>query len=155
MTSVFSYLLTFFGVVFWFFRAIITFCFQIDKPLFATPIDVNFEIFILFATLPCILLVIKRNLIGAACYFGLYFVYFGNALYQGILEIQAGATIVNVSNLFCVLLGVLIPMLTFFDILFNRNRNGYGNNKKTDWYYKNEKYDRELDERADKNQYRI
>lgn len=155
MTSVFSYLLTFFGIAFWFFRAIVTFCYQLDMPLFATPIDVNFEIFILFATLPCILLVLKRNIVGAAMYFGLYAIYFGNALYQGILEIQAGATIVNISNFVCVCIGVLIPTLTFLDILFNKNRNGYGNDKKTDWYYKDKKYDREMDERADKNQYRI
>lgn len=155
MTSIFSYLLTFLGILFWFFRAIVTLCYQIDKPLFATPINVELEILLLFLTLPCILLVMKRNLIGATLYWGLYASYFGTALYEGILEIQAGATIVNLSNLVCVLLGVLIPTFTFFDILFNKNRSGYGKDKKTDWYYNNEKYDREFDERADRNQYRL
>lgn len=155
MTTVFSYLLTILGIVFWFFRAIVTLFYQMDMPLFATPLNADIEILILFVTLPCILLVMKRNIVGAAMYFGLYASYFGTALYEGILEIQAGATIVNISNLVCVAIGVIIPTLTFLDILFNKNRNGYGTNKKTDWYYKNEKYDRELDERADKNQYRI
>ena len=27
--------------------------------------------------------------------------------------------------------------------------------KKTDWFYKNEKFDREIDERADRNKYRL
>ena len=142
MTSIFSYLLTIFGIVFWFFRAIVTVMFQIDQPLFATPINVELEILILFLTLPCILLVIKRNIIGAAMYFGLYGTYFGTALYESILEMQAGGiTIVNSSNMFCVILGILIPMLTFVDILVNKNRQGLGANKNTDWYYKNEEYD--------------
>lgn len=156
MTSLFSYLLTFLGVIFWVFRAITTVLYQLDVDFFATPINVNFEIFILFATLPCILLVIRRNIIGAAMYLALYVTYFGTALYEVIIGMQSGGvTIVNTSNLFCVVLGIIIPVLTFFDILLNKNRKGFSGNKKTDWYYNNAKYDREMDERADRNQYKI
>lgn len=156
MTSLFSYLITILGVMFWFFRAIVTVCYQLDMEFFATPLNVNIEIAILFATLPCILLVIKRNIIGAAMYLGIYIAYFGTALYNAIIEIQTtGVTLVNSSNLLCIVLGVIIPTLTFLDILINKNRNGFGGDKKTDWFYKNEAYDRKLDERADKNQYRL
>lgn len=46
-------------------------------------------------------------------------------------------------------------MLTFLDILVNKNRNLGSGTKKADWFYKNEDYDRKFDERADRNQYRL
>ena len=36
----------------------------------------------------------------------------------------------------------------------DKNRKAHPKDKKTDWFYKNEQYDRKLDERADKNNYR-
>lgn len=156
MTSLLSYLLTFFGIVFWFFRAIATVLYQLDYEFFATPLNTNIEILVLFATLPCIILVVKRNIVGAAAYFGIYAAYFGTALYEAIISAQAtGLNIVNSANMFCIVLGVIIPMLTFFDILFNKNRTLGNGNKKADWFYKNEDYDRQYDERADRNQYKF
>lgn len=156
MTSLFSYLLTFFGIAFWFFRAIATVLYQLDFDFFATPLNTNVEIAVLFATLPCIILVVKRNIVGAAAYFGIYAAYFGTALYEAIVSAQAtGLNLINSSNMLCILLGVLIPMLTFFDILFNKNRTLGNGNKKADWFYKNEDYDRQYDERADRNQYKF
>ena len=145
MTSLFSYLITILGVVFWFFRAIVTLFYQLEVDFFATPLNVDLEIAVLFATLPCMLLVIKRNLIGATLYFAIYISYFGTALYNAVIEMQAtGVTIVNSSNLICICLGVIIPTLTFLDILINKNRKGFVSDKKT-----------EFDERADRNQYKL
>ncbi len=156
MTSLFSYLLTFFGIVFWFFRAIATLMYQLDVEFFAKPINVTLEIVVLFATLPCILLVVKRNIVGAAAYMGIYVTYFGTSLYEAILGVQAtGLNLVNSSDMLCTVVGVIIPILTFLDILLNKNRSMGKDNKKGDWFYKNEAFDREFDERADRNQYRI
>jgi hypothetical protein len=156
MTSIFSYLLTFFGIAFWFFRAIATLLYQLDYSFFATPLNVNVEIAILFATLPCLVLVVKRNIVGAACYLGIYAAYFGTALYEAIVEMQVtGITVVNSSNLLCICLGVIIPMLTFLDILFNKHRTLGNGKKREDWFYGNEQYDRKFDERADRNQYKF
>lgn len=156
MTTLFSYLLTFIGIAFWFFRVIATFLFQIGTDFFAKPINVDAEIVILFLTVPCMLLVIKRNIIGAALYVALYVTYFGQALYDNITLMQeGGVTLMGSSDMILLFVGVLIPILTFFDIFLNKSRVGHGGDKKTDWYYKNEAYDRKLDERADKNQYRL
>ena len=156
MISLFSYFLTFAGIIFWFFRVFVTLFYQLDISFFAEPLNVNTEIVVLFLTIPCILLVIKRNIIGAAAYFGIYLAYFGTALYENFITMQeTGANLVNTSDFACLCIGVLIPFLTFLDILINRNRIGLNPNRKTDWYYKNEAYDRKLDERADKNQYRL
>lgn len=156
MTSLFSYLITFFGVLFWLFRVITTLLYQLDIDFFATPLNTNIEIIILFATLPCLILVVKRNIVGAAAYLGIYAAYFGTALYESVMSVStSGLTIANSSNLLCVCIGVLIPILTFIDILFNRNKSLGKGNKKADWFYKNEEYDRNFDERADRNQYKL
>lgn len=156
MTTLFSYLLTFLGIIFWIFRAIVAICYQMEKDFFAQPLNETMEIVVLFATLPCILLVIKRNLIGAAAYFGIYGAYFGTSLYEAFMNIQeVGYTVVNSADLICLLIGVLIPLFTFLDVLLNKHRGNFGADKKTRWFYTNEKYDREFDERADRNQYRL
>ena len=76
MTSLFSYLLTFFAIIFWAFRAIATLLFQLEVDFFTQPLNVTYEIMVLFATLPCLILVVKRNIVGAAAYLGLYVAYF-------------------------------------------------------------------------------
>ena len=52
-------------------------------------------------------------------------------------------------------MGIVIPTLTFLDILFNKSRKGKGGDKNTDWFFTNKDYDREFDERSDRNQYRL
>lgn len=156
MTTLFSYLLTFLGVIFWCFRAIATVMYQLDKTFFAVPLNDTLEIIVLFATLPCLLLVIRRNLIGAAAYLGIYGSYFGTALYEAFVKAgEVGYNVMNVSDIMCLVVGVLIPLLTFLDILFNKHRGNFGLDNKTKWFYNNEKFDREFDERADRNQYRL
>jgi hypothetical protein len=156
MTTLFSYLLTFLGVIFWGFRAVITVLYELKVDCFATPLNLNMEIVVLFATLPCLLLVFKRNIIGAAGYFGIYGAYFGTALYDAFMNVKdVGYTVMNVSDILLLIAGVLIPFLTFIDILLNKHRGNFGADSHTKWFYSNEKYDRKFDERADRNQYRL
>ena len=61
MTTLFSYLLTFLGVIYWFFRALVTVLYQMEIDFFAVPLNDTIEVIVLFATLPCLLLVIKRK----------------------------------------------------------------------------------------------
>ena len=39
-------------------------------------------------------------------------------------------------------------------VLLDKNRKNNPKDKKTDWFYQNEEFDRKLDDRADKNNYR-
>jgi len=156
MISVFSYLLTFMGVIFWGFRAIATLLFQLDRPFFAHPVNVTYEIIVLFLTLPCLIGVVKRNIVFAAAYLGLYAAYFGQVLYDAIIEAGAsGLNIVNSSDMLITTIGIIIPLLTFLDILFNKNRALGKGAHKEDGFYANEKFDRNFDERADRNQYKF
>ena len=40
-------------------------------------------------------------------------------------------------------------------VLLDKNRKAHPVDKKTDWFYKNEKFDRQFDERADRNEYKF
>ena len=156
MTTLFSYLLTFLGVIFWFFRVITTVLYELDIEFFSVPLNETLEIIVLFATLPCLLLVFKRNIVGAAAYLGIYGAYFGTALYNQLTGInQEGITVVSASDSLILFVGILIALFTFLDILLNNHRGNFGADSKTRWFYNNEKYDRQFDERADKNQYKF
>ena len=58
------------------------------------------------------------------------------------------------ADLMLSIIGIIIPLAVLIDLLLDRGRKEHPVDKKTDWFYKNEKFDRELDERADKNNYR-
>ena len=152
----FSYLITLMGGVFWVFRLIVasTYSLGIDFPII--PFDINMEVILLFVTIICMIFIIKRNIFGALVYFVGYGLYFGNDLYSGIVNILKGqAEASSYLNVFISLLGILIPFFIVMDIFLNKDRKGNAKDRKTDWYYNNKDYDRDLDERADKNQYKF
>lgn len=156
MTSLFSYLITMLAGIFWLIRIIISIAYTMEADIGIEPLNFNIEIALLFFTLVCIVFIVKRNIIGALMYFISYGLYFGTDLYNGIINIMEGQTeLVDYATLFLSFIGVVIPFLTVMDIFFNKERKGSTRDKKTDWFYTNKEYDRKLDERADKNQYKF
>ena len=57
-------------------------------------------------------------------------------------------------NAFVSAVGLIIAFCVFFDLLVNSIRKRDPKDKKTDWFFNNEQYDRKYDDRADKNEYR-
>jgi len=53
------------------------------------------------------------------------------------------------------LLDYIIPFLAFANIGLSSGKKGSVRNKKTDWFYGTDEYERNLDDRADKNQYKF
>lgn len=156
MTSLFSYLITMLGGIFWLIRVVIAVAYTMSADIGIEPLDPNIEIILLFITLFCMIFIIKRNIIGALVYFVAYGLYFGTDLFNGITNIINGQTgLVDYLSLFLSLIGVIIPFLTVMDIFLNKERKGSTKDAKTDWFYTNEEYTRKLDERADKNQYKF
>lgn len=156
--TLFSYMLTIWGVILWIFRIVVCALYTNGTPFIVEPLNVTFEIILLFATIPCIVLVFKRNIIGAACYMAIYVSYFGTAIYNTMngIESSDGLNAGSSIDLAVSIFGIIIPILTFLDILLNKHRKSIiSKNKSTDWYYKNSEYDRKFDERADRNQYKI
>ena len=119
------------------------------------PLNMQTEIILLFVVLLCLVFIIKRNIVGALIYLLSYGLYFGVDLYTNIVGIMSGgATLETSLNAFVSLIGIVIPIAVFFDLILDKNRKAHPVENKTDWFYQNEQYDREVDERADKNNYR-
>ncbi len=157
MKSLSSYLITIMAVFYWVFRVIVSLMYAVGKEFVCQPLDANLEIIILFLTIPCIILIIRRNLIVATLYFGMYAAYFGTILFNSLTGMPAETETWAFSDgpsIIATALGVIIPLLIFLDVLIQKSR-FHTPDRKTDWYYENEKYDREFDQRADRNQYKI
>lgn len=155
MRSMTSYLLLIFMVMFWIFRVVVAFTASIGVDIGFVPMNMNIEIILLFVTMVGIAFVGKRMLIGAVIYLVSYGLYFGVDMYHIVMGIMGGATtITDYSNAMASFIGVVLPLVVFFNLLIDKNRTNHPVDKKTDWFYKNEQYDRKLDERSDQNQYR-
>ena len=156
--SILSFMISILSVVFWLFRFAVCIAATLELDFICEPLNMGLEIALLFATLPCFIFVFKRNIVGAAIYVAVYGMYFGNALYNTINQInpEQGLNVANQIDMVCAIVGIVLPVLTFIDILFNKHRRAIvGGHKETDWYYNDDKYERNFDERADRNQYKI
>ena len=103
------------------------------------------------------ILVVKRKLIGGLLYLLAYGIYFGVDIANNVQNLANAVESLDMGvyiNLFMSLIGVILPIAVMFDLLLDKNRKLHPKDKKTDWFYTNQKFDRELDERADKNNYR-
>ena len=152
-------LLVMFVAMFWVFRLIVAFMYEIGKDLGGiVPYNQQMEIILLFVVLLCMILIVKRKMVGALLYLVAYGMYFGTNLVSTFENMaNSGEGLVDITiylNGFIALLGVALPIAVLLDLLLDKNRKAHPKDKKTDWFYKNEKFDRKLDERADKNNYR-
>lgn len=149
MVGMISYLISFLGIIFWIFRVVVVFCATMEINFFVAPINLNLEIGVLFVSIPCFALILKRNLGGAFVYFIVFAFYFGNDLYKCLTASTGTPQQVMID-----FIGVILPLISLLDIALNKNRYGSGEDKKTVWFYGNKEFDREFDERADRNNYR-
>ncbi len=153
-----TWLLACFMVMFWAFRVVVTLMAELHQDFGGiVPLNKILEIILLFVVLVCIVLVVKRKMIGALIYLLSYGMYFGTDILKNvntILEAEGQLPATTFMNLFVSFIGIILPVAILLDMLVDRNRKNNPKDKKTDWFYKNEKFDRQLDERADKNNYR-
>ena len=162
MANFSTWLLAMFMVMFWMFRAIVALCTQFSIE-FMGIVAYNFtwEVIIAFGTLLCILLVVKRKMIGSLLYLMLYGVYFGEHFITNIVTLIQGQGSFDISiamNLFVDIVAILLAAFVLLDMLVDKGRKANPIDRKTDWYFKNEKYDEELkkrDQREDNNEYKF
>lgn len=153
-----TWLLACFMVMFWAFRALVTLMAELHQDFGGiVPLNKTLEIILLFVVLVCIVLVVKRKMVGALIYLLSYGMYFGTDILKNIntiIEAEGQLPATTFMNLFVSFIGIILPVAILLDMLVDRNRKNNPKDKKTDWFYKNEKFDRQLDDRADKNNYR-
>ena len=157
MKSLFSYLITFCAVIYWIFRVIVSLMYAQESEFICKPLNLTLEIIILFLTIPSIIFIIKRNIITATLYFAMYAAYFGTIVYNSLtvyFNSEGAMSFNDTTALLFNALGVLIPFLVFLDIFIQRNRFNPAD-RDTDWFYNNKEFDRNMDSRADTNQYKI
>ena len=148
-----TWLLTIFMAMFGAFRVIVTITNQQGLPLGGLVIEnLTLEIALIFITLLCLILVAKRKMLGAIIYAITHVFYYG----IGLLNILSRAVDINNSlEILVSAIGLILPLLVLFDTLADKTRKLSPSDKKTDWFYKNEEFDRKFDERADRNEYRL
>ena len=151
MESVFDFLCGILMTMYWLFRIVIAALvfLEIEIPISITYL--NIEIIVLFVTLICIICVFKRKVLGSFLYFLMYGGYFGFDLYNIIKENAVSTSIPTVGMDFIAIILAAVVLLNI--ILSKTMRIARKNN--TEWFYGGKQYDRKLDERADKNNYRI
>ena len=158
MKSVVSWLLVFFMAMFWVFRVIVALSAQFGGDFGGfTVLDNTAEIVLLFVSLVCFLLIVKRVIWGGLIYLAGYGWYFGSYIISNVIPpLTAGEPIDPsvLENAFAGMLALIIGLSIVIDIAVQRTKLKHFSDNKTDWYFNTDKYDRKLDERADKNQYR-
>lgn len=154
MKNLTTYLFVIFMAMFWFFRIIVAICYNMGIEFITTPTDLNFEIILIFLTFVAMILVVKRSVLGAIIYLIGNGLYFGTNIYNIMVSTNNGV-LTSYSDIAIALLGIILPLLILFDLLLDKNRKAHPVDKKTDWFYKNNEFDRKLDERADKNHYKF
>ena len=156
MKSLSSWLIAIFMIMFWGFRVIVAVTGQMEVPFAVKPYDNMTEIILCFVVLALVPFIFKRKLWAAIIYLGVYGWYFGRGLFTNTMAIINAETLATdiYLDMFVGLIAITLALVAVFDLLFERVKMKNPVNKDTDWFYKNKEYDRQLDERADKNNYR-
>lgn len=155
MKKLSTYLLIMFMIMFWMFRVVVALGNSVGNN-FGFPVDnLQAEIVLLFVNVVLIVLVFKRKIIGSIGFLVANLWYFGPKLVNALTTMGAGsADIYTFDAAFESLIALVLAIAILFDMLLDKNRMNNPKDKKTDWFYKGKQYDRQLDERADKNNYR-
>ena len=162
MSNFSTWMIAIFMIMFWIFRAIVALCTQYSIDFLGLEAyNFNLEVIIAFATVICIVLVVKRIMAGSLIYLVMYGAYFGEHLVANLITLLQGNTALTVDasmNLISDLIAIVLALFSVVDMLVDKGRKVNPIDKKTDWYFKNEKYDEELkgkDQREDKNEYKF
>ncbi len=157
MKNLSTWLLVFFMGMFLVFRIIVCLTASMGGTFLVEPLNVNLEVIVIFVDLAAMLFIIRRNMIGAIIYLTAHGLYFGTSALKCIMSILGGdgAALNNTMGALFSVVGIVLPLWALLDMFADKARKANPTNKKTDWFYTNEAFDRKLDERADKNNYKF
>lgn len=141
------------GIIFWLLRIVAVYTDTMGMEFMIKPLDTNTEIALLFISLLAFILIAKRKFLGVIIYIVEYWGYFGVDLFTKLTS-ETPLAMEDVISVFFSFIGILLPIFSLLDLALDKNRKNHPKDKKTDWFYKDEKFDRNMDERADKNNYR-
>ena len=149
------YLIIMFMVMLLIFRFIVLFTtvLGIDFPVVSN--NENLEIAMLLITLVCIVLFTKTKLTGAIVYLVSSFIYYGAEFVKLLPTVMNGVTSTDMAvQILVLMIELVIPIFALFILIYDKKQEINPVDKKTDFFYKGDQYDRKYDDRADKNNYR-
>lgn len=150
-----TWMIVIFGLMFWGLRLVATFTASVGIDFIIKPMDFRLEIPLLFISFICLCFIMKRKLIPTIIYLIAHGAYYGVYLYKNLNSIlNSQGAMENYIEIIMSFIGIILPLFALFDLLLEKSKSNHHKDKKTDWFYKNEQFDRQLDERADKNNYR-
>ena len=154
-----SWLISFFVIMFWIFRIIVSIFAQTGSDWAGFVVfDFNTEIILHFITILSFVLVVKRKIMGAILYLITYGYYFGGYIWLSLLPIISNGnemTVEGTQNLIVAILAIILSVFVFIDVLIDKIKRKKYSDSNTDWFFNNKNTDRKIDEKADKNQYKI
>ena len=155
MRTMANYLIIMFLIMLFIFRLIVVFTTTMGMDFIVQSTNVNYEIVLLFIMLISIILISKNKLSGAITLLIASIAHYGPNMLE-LIKYMSSNTITQTTAVQAIIsaICILIPIFAFFIIAFAQEQEKRPVNKKTDFFYKNEEYDRKYDERADKNNYR-
>lgn len=155
MRTMSNYLIIMLSVMLFIFRLIVVFTTTMGIEFMVQAININYEIALLLIMLVSIILMSKNKLSGAIIFVVSSLAYYGPTLLTQITFAMSNTISIEVAmELVISLICIVIPIFAFFIIAFAKEQEKRPVDKKTDFFYKNEAYDRKYDERADRNNYR-
>lgn len=151
------YLAVIFAVMFWGFRVTVAVTTSLNVDIGISPADLTTEIIVLFITLACLVFIVRGKAIAAIIYTITYVWYFGKDVVNAVVQVNQGGTIATAQalDIFISFVAIVIAFITLVATLLSNVKTGTKQDKKTDWFYKNKDFDRQYDERADRNNYKF
>lgn len=148
------YLIIMFMIMLLLFRFIVLFTtvLGIDFPVVAS--NEKIEIVMLLVALVCIILFTKTKLSGGIIYLVSSLIYYGPEFIKLMTASKTGTSIDMAIQLVALMIELVIPIFAIFILLYDKKQEINPVDKKTDFFYKGDQYDRKYDDRADKNNYR-
>lgn len=155
MRTMSNYLIIMFSIMLFVFRLIVVFTSIMGIEFIVEPVNVEYEIALLLIMIISIILMSKNKLSGAIILVVTSILYYGPSLLEQITYLSSNSVSIDTATQIIVsIVCLIIPIFAFFIIAFAKEQEKRPVDKRTDFFYKNEAYDRKYDERADKNNYR-
>lgn len=130
-----TWMLVMFMILFWILRIIVAVSAELNWDLGALkPLNQQVEIILLFVVLVCVILVVKRKMLGGLIYLLAYGMYFGvdivNNLQTLISAVESNIDINLYMNLLLSLIGMILPISVLLDLLMDKSRKNHPKDKK-------------------------
>ena len=115
-----TWLLACFMIMYWVFRIIVALMAQLHQDFFIVPFNETLEIVLLFVVLVCLILIVKRKMVGALIYLLAYGMYFGTDVATKVsmlIEDASQLTLSDYTGLLISLIGIIIQIAILLDFL--------------------------------------